>query len=152
MPLHKHPLPTADYNPTTDYHSPPQTTTPHHKQPLPFADNHSLPQTATPFCRQPLPLQIKQILNELIEESIRFRHIRHEGQLQICINLRHNLPTIIKKRKVPNKNKIWRQCPVCLHLKFGSFTKRNSCIVVIKYKILTLRTHDTRSSSTRHDI
>ena len=29
----------------------------------------------------------KQTLNELIEESNRLRHIRHERQLQKCINL-----------------------------------------------------------------
>ena len=121
---HRQPLPTADYHSSTQSTSPhhrlplttadnsslPQTTTPYRKLqpyyrlPRPTTNNHSLPQTATPFCRQPLPPQIKQILNELIEEFIRFRHIRHEGQLQICINLIHNLPTIIKKRKVPNKN------------------------------------------------
>ena len=31
----------------------------------------------------------KQILNELIEESNRLRHIRRERQLQLCINLIH---------------------------------------------------------------
>ena len=31
----------------------------------------------------------KQILNELIEESNRLRHIRRGRQLQLCINLIH---------------------------------------------------------------
>ena len=52
----------------------------------------------------------KQIL-KLIEESIRLRHIRHEGQLQICTNLIY----FIKKKLKQNLETV--TC-VCLNLNY----------------------------------